>query len=624
MGKIMNKNLPSSYYRSGDESGIVLISTILLLGMFVALFGAYQASTQLDTATTRYSKDTTTGFYSAEAGLNLRAETIRGIFVGFNRPSGSSPNTTNACSGGNLGSGDYGCRSTTMNNRSIRSYVVEDPANPLLLTIPRGERYENLTAQEYRYTARSNAIDSRGDTEAQLELRFKTRLVPLFQFAAFYNKDLEILPGPLMTLSGPVHTNGSLYVYSDGSRLDISGQVTAAGSLYRGRKDGSRGAATCSNSQVRVMDPGAFRALIPTCPSRTLVTNTDIAPFNGMIQHNVQTLTVPGPEVFNAAPGAVYWDRADLRLVLVLGGAAGAETITGVQVRTAANTLDAVGTNFLTSTCSGSIGLRPVGGTTSMYNFREQRTIRMLEVDMQNLLNCLRSSSWFGTGKSLADDTDGGLVFHLSVSGPASETTNGYGVRIRNAASLQASTAGSPLVKGMTIVTDQAGYIFGHFNSNNKIPAAVMADSINIISPNWSDANSANSNVNSRIATATTVNTAFLAGTDSTGGPVGAATSVAGVEGTGGQGGNYNGGLENYPRFHENWSGRTLLYRGSFVSLDRPRKVIGSWAWQSYGAPNRDWNYDVSFNDAANLPPITPRFVYLRQELFVRDFDQRN
>lgn len=34
--------------------------------------------------------------------------------------------------------------------------------------------------------------------------------VPLFQFAVFYNMDMEVWPGGNMTLSGPIHTNGEL------------------------------------------------------------------------------------------------------------------------------------------------------------------------------------------------------------------------------------------------------------------------------------------------------------------------------------------------------------------------------------------------------------------------------
>ena len=78
-------------------------------------------------------------------------------------------------------------------------------------------------------------------------------------------------------------------------------------------------------------------------------------------------------------------------------------------------------------------------------------------------------------------------------------------------------------------------------------------------------------------------------------------------------------------RLHENWNGAvTLTYRGSFVSLFRPQHVAGAWVLGSpyYTAPIRDWNYDAAlFEDPELMPPLTPRLVYLRQELFVRKFD---
>jgi len=65
-----------------------------------------------------------------------------------------------------------------------------------------------------------------------------------------------------------------------------------------------------------------------------------------------------------------------------------------------------------------------------------------------------------------------------------------------------------------------------------------------------------------------------------------------------------------------------LTYRGSFVSLNTPQHVDGAWVYggMQYQAPNRDWSYDTDFNDASNLPPLSPRFVYLKQELFARQF----
>ena len=163
-------------------------------------------------------------------------------------------------------------------------------------------------------------------------------------------------------------------------------------------------------------------------------------------------------------------------------------------------------------------------------------------------------------------------------------------------------------------MTNQAIYIQGDFNTIDKKPAAFLADSLNVLSNDWNDADSTLT-LGSRLAASTTINAAFLSGTDTTGG----------VEGAAGQdSGQYNGGLENYPRFHEDWSGRTLRYRGSFVSLNEPRHVNGPWVYGDpyYEAPNRDWDYDTDFDDAANLPPLTPRFTYIRQDLLQRQFDR--
>lgn len=608
--------------RSHPQQGFVLITTMLMLALFLTLLSAYFLTTQIEIGTSRLSRESTSGFYAAEAGLNIRAETIRQTFVGFNRPAGTSPLTEDACLGANQGSGDYICRDFSFGKQITKTYITEDPANPVIITIPPGERYQNLNAQEYRYTAFSRA-EHFDNTTAQLELRFKSRLVPLFQFAAFYDKDLEILPGPTMTLNGPVHTNGDLYLNTENSNpgLTIQGQVTVAGDLYRGRKNTNQ----CLSNPVRVYNPLTPVTLIPSCSSRTMVTAAQIAPFNNMIQTNVSSVEVPAPEVLDPTPGQVYWDRADLRLVLRLDASNNPDTTnspTGVEARNPDDSVDPVGTDRINNdmtNCPGSISGRSVGTTYSMYNNREGKLIRMLDVDLTALFNCLHRTSWFTTGKELDDDSDGGLVVHLTVKGPeSSAAASRYGVRVRNGQELRSTVGGAPTIKGITFVSDQASYVMGNFNSVNKKPAAFLADTVNVLSNAWSDSNSYASGapraLSFRVASNTTVNAAFLAGTDTTGD----------IEGAGGQGGAYNGGLENYPRFHENWTNRTFTYRGSFVSLNTPRHQNGNWVYggMHYTAPNRVWSYETSFNNAANLPPITPRFVYLRQELFVRDFER--
>lgn len=604
---------------TNNDKGFALISSFYFILILIGLSGAYFLATNTEIMAGKSSSDASLAFYAAEAGLNLRAEQIRSIFVGYNRPEGTSPYPSNACQDGNMGYGDFACETFNMSNREVTTYVIEDENNPIQTTIPPGELYQNLSAQEYRYRTQSIARANNQDVGAILELRFKSRLVPLFQFAVFYNKDLEILPGPTMTLSGPVHTNGNLYLNTENGNpgLTIQGQVTTAGAIYRGRKNNN----TCNSNPVRIFNPTTPTSLIPSCSGRTLVNQSQVNSWNGMIQMNVDTLTIPEPDALDPTPGQVYWDKADIRLVLMLDNSnlpiISPSSPTGVYVWNE-NSINEIATTSL-HTCGGSIGGRPINTSHTFYNNREAKTIRLLEIDMQNLLNCLYSTTWLGTSQSTLNDTsEGGLVFHLSIQGPDSSiAANNYGVRLRNSANLQSNLAGAPSVAGLTVVTDQAIYTRGHYNSINKIPAAIMSDSFNVLSENWnlSDATSTQG-VNNRVAAHTTINAAVLSGTDTTGG----------IEGTGGHGGAYNGGVENYPRLHENWNNRTLTYRGSFVSLYQPRHVNGNWIYGNpqYTAPARNWDYDTDFNDASNLPPLSPRFVYLRQELFVREYEQIN
>ena len=605
-----------------SEHGFALIAVMMMLSVLLFMLGSYSVLTRFELISTRFSSSSMKGFYAAEAGLNLRAEAVRQIFLGYNRPTGTSPTPgTNECLSGNVGSGDFACSQSTLGTRQVVSHITEDPSNPLILTIPVGERYQNLSAQEYRYTVTSKSLNSKGNVEAILELRFKSRLVPMFQFAAFYNKDLEILPGPTMTLAGPVHVNGDLYLNAN-TQLDLDGQVTTSGKLFRGRKNDG----TCNSTPVRAKDPASWISLIPSCPNRREVTTANLVPWNGMIQRDVTPVDVPAPEVLDPTPGEVYWDKADIRLVLRLDGSGNPVTTnapTGVEIQDAATgTANTASTTNLNN-CTGSISSKPVGNSTTFFNNRENRSIRMLEVDAFALLNCVQTRLNAGGGgqiltggRSLNDNTEGGLVVYLTVKGPNSNNaSSGYGVRIRNAAALQSNVAGASAVRGITFVSNQGVYIHGNFNSTNKIPAAVLADAFNVLSTAWPLADTWDTlNVSSRPAGNTTINAAILSGTDTTGN----------AEGTGGQGGAYNGGLENYPRFHENWTGRTLTYYGSFVSLNKPRHSNGAWVYghPQYNAPNRDWHYDTSFNDVANLPPLSPRFVYLRQQLFLREFEQ--
>ena len=581
--------------RKGEE-GFALVMVMLLAALLMALLGAYFTLSYMERVTTTSTMSSVRGFYAAEAGLNLRAEGIRSRFLGFNRPAGSSPTINGTeCNGSNEGVGDFECTAFGLDLRSVATYVVESPDNPISITVPRGEQYQNLSAKVYDYDVRSVARGPEQDVEAILEMRFQSRLVPLFQFAAFYNKDLEILPGPPMVLNGPVHTNKDLYLDA-GNSLDILGQVTSAEGLYLGRKNSD----SCSTGNVAVIDPATLTDLPGGCSgTRSQVVQSQVAGWNGMVTLGVDALTVPPPEALDPNPGEVYWDKADMRVVLDIDISS-----TTIEVRNRDGSTNSPHTALLASCPAAS-------HHADFYNHREGTAIQMLDIDVAELLECIYANNALISGRALDDDTEDGLVVYLGVDGPNSNVVNNYGVRVLNGDELAAATIGAPAIEGLTFVTNQAAYVQGDYNVTNKKPAAFLADSLNILSNDWDDSNSAG-DLTGRIAGDTTINAAFLAGTDSTGGADGVAAQDSG---------NYNGGLENFPHFHENWSGRDLVYRGSFVSLNTPRHVDGSWGSQSYSPPNRDWDFDVDLRDPANLPPISPRFVYLRQELFVREFE---
>ncbi|MDD2764104.1 MAG: hypothetical protein PHE83_09055 [Opitutaceae bacterium] len=74
-----------------------------------------------------------------------------------------------------------------------------------------------------------------GPVTAYAEQDLQIAMIPLFQFAVFYNMDMEFGPGPDMTINGPVHTNGNLIARIQtgfSNTLQFTDRVTASGGFY--------------------------------------------------------------------------------------------------------------------------------------------------------------------------------------------------------------------------------------------------------------------------------------------------------------------------------------------------------------------------------------------------------
>ncbi|MEL7085062.1 MAG: hypothetical protein AAGM36_11245 [Cyanobacteria bacterium J06597_1] len=632
---------------------VVAIGTIVVLSTLLA---SYSVVTKFESLTASSSQDSSAGFYAAEAGLNLRAEEVRAIFDNFETPTGT-PEVLAAgelpCRTGVGGTGDYTC--TTYNFQDFSTQTGLTFVGTSNITIGAGEPFQFLSAQELRYLASAIAYENGDITRPQaiLGMNFLNRRVPMFQFMAFYDKDLEITPGSSMTLNGPIHANANVFLNAQGDTLSITDRLTIGrysdgtlGELYRRRKHNTN----CTANSVNVNDSGGTPVGL-NCSTAPIAVP---AALNDRVELGFPRLDIPPAEDFAVGASNPYWSLADLRIALRINGASRT-----IEVRNPDESLNGTLTTILS-------GCSVTSNSNTFYNTREGQAIEMLDVQMQPLLDCIDANSG-AFGFQLDDSTQDGLVFYFTVDGPLSDasaaipvgtvTTNNYGVRLINGSTLQGTSALADTVQGLTVVTDQAVYIQGNYNNpaaaSDWVPASVISDSMNILSNAWSDdmndgdghndtsglactgSDNASCPWQERLATNTTINAAFLSGTSSTGGSEGGTGAAP-----------YNGGMHNFPRLHEVWTGntsfplppatpgpagvnQTLSILGSFVSLQQPDHVDGAWLQGSssdpmwyYQQPVRNWSFETRFRDPNTLPPMTPQFNFLRQELFVRDFTQ--
>lgn len=227
--------------------------------------------------------------------------------------------------------------------------------------------------------------------------------------------------------------------------------------------------------------------------------------------------------------------------------------------------------------------------------------------------------------------------------GYAAVTDHSYyrrGVRLINAVTLPGKyDKDTPAnTKGFTFASENGVYVSGNYNVQNvtlsgttapaestnyfpqgggtnselHIPSSIVGDSITVLSNNWTDANSFLNafDATKRVATDTQVRFAMISGDSLT-------------ARTGSSNGDFdglNGGIHNFMRFLESWSGKRLNYTGSLINLYNSFNNNGRWKCCTtvYDPPTRDWTFDSSFNDPNRLPPGSPYVYYMALTGFER------
>jgi hypothetical protein len=477
-----------------------------------------------------------------------------------------------------------------------------------------------VTGYELDSTATVNGI------QASAHRILNAMATPLFQYAVFYDNDLEILPGADMTIRGRVHTNRDMYLGSNTTLTLDTNYLHTAGNIYRNRKDDP----TSSPGSVRIRNwvANPFNAAEPVqytqMKSKSQMSSVGVTTTSGYDsrftagydannngnftesgdwlpfapgalaywaqpaaygqtgttvmthEHGITESTPPNvgsTAMYESNPQGDYnWDAAQQRYVQVPTGTGAFSpgyyhAHSDLSILTFADgTWKAYNSSGLdiSAAVSTAISVKP------MYDARQANgsstKIKVTQIDLGKLSS---------TGKFPAN----GLLYAANYG--EGTGVNANGIRLMN---------GATLASNLTVATPDPLYVWGDYNTTSEKPASVICDSLNLLSKAWDDSKTRG---NLPKAQSTTYNTAVVTGNTET------------------VGSSYNGGLENLPRFHEDWSGQTSTIKGSFVKPWFSQYATGAWVYGSdrYEAPNRNWSYNTAFNNVANLPPFTPMAV---------------
>jgi len=531
------RSFPSVILPLRNERGIALLTvlSIVLLLTFVGTVAVITSKTEMDISGVKRTE--TMAFYAAEAGVEKAIAVILDNYETYGTPPDPLP-------AGQMELNGYTVTYNTVDNGPAEFEILTHGA------------YEGLYALLKSFTVEAEATGGAYNARAQVSQVVEDALVPVFQFAVFYEEDMEIAPGPPMTLAGRVHTNADMYLQSNNS-LKIDSYTTAAGNIYHGRHPDS--GKSDSYGDVLIKDAAGDYQNMKNEDDTWLDSPDEdwifasIQRWDGLVEdsyHGITELYLPvvregetidlikrgggNPDSFEHKAGLKFVDDA----VYFLNEEQEWGDVTESMLEN----------NILTY--------------GSFYNYREGKWISSYDIDISQL----NGSSYFPSN---------GIIYAAHT-----DMENGA-IRL---------VEGAQLAHPLTVATVNPLYTLGDFNSIDKQPAALLTDAYNVLSNNWDDANSTRS-LDERRASNTTVNACFMTGLVPS------------------QSSHYSGGLENLPRFLEKWTSKTFFYRGSMVDIWESEQATGIWYYGGYyyTAPNRDWAFDPMYLDNTKLPPGTPQ-----------------
>ncbi len=410
-------------------------------------------------------------------------------------------------------------------------------------------------------------------TDVQVFFRLEQpHLIPIFQFAVFYNNLLEFTWTAPFTIQGRVHANSDIYTGSS-QNLIFNGTVTCS-STISSPAWGNRN----TNQYTGVVTYNSNPGHITNVPPLLLPGFADTTS-NAM--HSIIETPPVGEDPNSAIGQQRFYNKAGM-VILVSNS-----TVTAVVKSSPGDpspvTLTWSDISYFVST------------NINFYDYRENRTVKTTQIDVGKF------GSWIATNAvvELKHPLNNPLNILYVADLRSTNSSAMTGVRLTNGVALPSA--------GLTVATLNPLYILGNYNVPNlsylgttntsaSAPAALVSDALTVLSPAWDDLKSSLSLHFRNSAQAMTVNSAILAGIVPSDGLTGNSP--------------YSGGFMNLPRLLENWGNGSahLWLNTSFVNLFDSEIATSPYQFPGvyYYAPTRHFNFDQDFLDPTKLPPGTP------------------
>jgi hypothetical protein len=485
--------------------------------------------------------------------------------------------------------------SFTISNYGIQA--VDPELNPLSSNAnPPPGIGMSATSATYNYLASADVTLLAMGSKMTSKVRrvFQKQQLSPWNWAIFYVDLLEIQPGPPFTVTGWVHTNGDLY--TGHNTLTFADKVTYGRDWNVGFAPGDARSAGGSAPETPTspvwpsnLPPALDVAHQPFGLDSSRIVNTTDSNPNNDSYHELIELPVAGYS--DPLAGTRYYDQAGVKILID-----GSNNVT-IQ--------DAAGTAVNSHSTGADLQIYNVFSNAittnqTIQDNREASSIRLATLDVGKVTTAVKNGTLTGFN---------GIIYMTDTSASANGVGAKRGVRLKNGTIMPTG--------GLTVVSGNPVYIQGDYNTGglnppsnsgnplqpqitgyNRQPSSVIADAVNILSNSWSDSNSG-SGLSSRVASSTTVNTAILSGI------IPSANNI------------YSGGAENFPRFLEDWGGKTLTYYGSMVELYQSKQSIGTWGKDNvYNPPNRQWFFDKNFQ-VYSPPGSLMVYSYIKGRWFV-------